>query len=75
MENVFLQLTTVKNESFCLPASTIRSIAKIKTGTRIYVEDYDFYDVLNEYGAILKVLAGCSCNVLFVPLYSSDSKL
>lgn len=67
MENLFLQFENYKHELFVLPAATIRCIAKNKNGTRIFVEDYDFYDVLNTYESVLQILVDNSIAILFVP--------
>lgn len=68
MENLFLQFENYKHELFVLPACTIRCIGKTKVGTRVFVEDYDFYDVLNDYDTVLQVLSDNSINVICVPI-------
>lgn len=54
---------------FSLPASTIKFIGKNKNGsTRIYIEDGVYYDVANEYEAVLQVLANNNLAVVCVPV-------
>lgn len=72
MENLFLQFENYKHELFVLPASIIRCIGKTKIGTRIFVEDYDFYDVLNQYEVILQLLVDNDINVISVPIAQAN---
>lgn len=55
--NIFLQFVTPKNELFSIPASTIKFVGKNKIGTRIYIENDIYYDVINQYEAVLHTLA------------------
>ncbi len=69
MKNILLQFVTAKNEVFCVPATTIKLICKNKNGsTCIYVEDGVYYDVANEYEAVLQVLANNNLAVICVPV-------
>lgn len=72
MENLFLQFENYKRELFVLPAATIRCIAKNKNGARIFVEDYDFYDVLNTYESVLQLLVDNDINVISVPIAQAN---
>lgn len=68
MDNLILQLVTAKNEVFCLPANTIKFVGKNKVGTRIYIENDIYYDVVNQYESVLRALADNGFAVVDVPV-------
>ncbi len=74
MDNLFLQFESYKHELFALNISTIRCISKTKLGTRIFVEDYDFYDVLNKYKVVLQLFVDNNINVISVPVTQENKK-
>lgn len=68
MDNAMLQFITAKNEVFSLPANSIKFVGKSKFGTRIYIENDIYYDVVNQYESVLRCLSDNGFAVIVIPV-------